>query len=178
MFASRSESFAELVPQEGLTPTWSAVFQLAIALPYTSGLHFNIYMDNYFPSIALLERLREVGLGACGTARVNRKAYPPHLDDKHPNIPWNEVSGGSACPGGTVLAVQWQDNSAVHFLSTIHTLEERVISERKKPHLSSSNGPEIQKVFGYYPSRNSLPNKERGIWLQRMTIYPNPSSRS
>jgi len=30
----------------------------------------------------------------------------------------------------------------------------------------------------YYPSRNSLLNKERGIWLQRITIYPNPSSRS
>jgi len=29
----------------------------------------------------------------------------------------------------------------------------------------------------YYPSRNSLPNKERGIWLQRMTIYPNPCSQ-
>lgn len=113
-------------------------------------------MDNYFPSIALLERLREVGLGACGTARVNWKAYPPHHDDKRPNIPWNEVSGGSACPGGTVLAVQWQDNSAVHFLSTIHNLEDRVISERKKPHLSSSNGPAIRRVLGI-PERAKVP---------------------
>jgi len=148
MFASRSKSFAELIPQEGLTPTGSAVFQLAAALPYTSGLHFNIYMDNYFPLIALFERLREVGLGACGTAQVNRKAYPPHLDNKRFNIPWNEVSGGSACPSGTVLALQWQDNSAVHFLSTIHNLEDRVSSERKKPRLSSSNGPAIRRVFG------------------------------
>jgi len=31
----------------------------------------------------------------------------------------------------------------------------------------------------YYPSENSLPNnQERGIWLHRMTTYPNPSSRS
>ena len=156
MFASRSESFAELIHQEGLTPTGSAVFQLAAALPLTSGLHFNIYMDNYFPSIALFERLREVGLGACGTARVNRKAYPPHLDDKRHNIPWNEVSGGSACPSGSVLAVQWQDNSAVHFLSTIHNLKDRVISERKKPRLSSSNGPAIRRVFGL-PERAKVP---------------------
>jgi len=53
MFASQSESFAELIPQEGLTPTGLAVFQLAAVLPHTSGLHFNISMDNYFPSIAL-----------------------------------------------------------------------------------------------------------------------------
>jgi len=57
MFASQSESFAELILQEGLTPSGSAVFQLAAALSYTSGLHFNIYRDNYFPSIALFERL-------------------------------------------------------------------------------------------------------------------------
>ena len=31
-------------------------------------------MDDYFPSIALFERLWEIELGACGTARVNWKA--------------------------------------------------------------------------------------------------------
>lgn len=36
----------------------------------------------------------------------------------------------------------------VHFLTTIHTLQERVISERKKPGISSSNGPAIHRTFG------------------------------
>jgi len=118
--------------QQDLTPTSSTVFQLACSLPYTSG-HFNVYIDNYFTSQQLLARLRDLGIGGCGTARVSRSAFPPELDDKRKNIPWNEVSGGTANSAGKVLALQWQDNSAVHFLSTIHTLEAKVISERKKP---------------------------------------------
>jgi len=148
IFASRSNSSNGLIHQEELTPTGSTVFQLACSLPYSSGLHFNIYMDNYFPSQALLIKLRELGMGACGTARVNTSAFPPDLHDDRKHIPWNEVSGGPADATGKVLAVQWQDNSAVHFLSTIHSLDDRIISERKKPRISSSNGPTIRRTFG------------------------------
>lgn len=144
IFASRSDSFVDLVLHPDLTPTGSAVFQLTAALPYFSGLHFNIYMDNYFPSVALLERLRDTGLGGCGTARVNSKAFPLALHDpRSTNILWNELSGGSASTSGKVLAVQWQENSAVHFLTTIHNLTDRIVTERKIPRLTSSNGPAI-----------------------------------
>ena len=147
IYASRLDSFSGLELQKDLTPTGSTVFQLARTLPYTSG-HFNVYMDNYFTSQPLLAKLRDLGIGACGTARVNRSAFPPELDDKRKNIPWNEVSGGTADLAGKVLALQLQDNSAVHFLSTIHTLEGKVISERKKPRQTSSNGPAIRRAFG------------------------------
>ena len=113
-------------------------------------------MDNYFPSVALLERLRDRGLGGCGTARVNSKAFPPALHDPRPNIPWNELSGGSASTSSKVLAVQWQDNSAVHFLTTIHNLTDRVVTERKKLRLTSSNGPAIRRAFGP-PERVRVP---------------------
>ena len=131
VFASRSDSFAGLELQKHLTPTGSTVFQLASSLPYTSGFHFNIYMDNYFASQQLMIMLRDLGIGACGTAQVNGSAFPPDLEDKRKNIPWNEVCGGSADPGRKVLGLQWEDNRSVHFLSTIHKLEERVVSERK-----------------------------------------------
>ena len=93
IFASRSDSFAGLVLQKDLTPTGSTVFQLACTLPYTSGLHYNIYMDNYFPSQSLFIKLRSLGIGACGTARVNKSAFPPDLVDQRKNIPWNEMTG-------------------------------------------------------------------------------------
>ena len=88
IFASRSNSFTGLIPQPDLTPTGSTVFQLASSLPYSSScrLHFNIYMDNYFPSQALFIKLRELGIGACGTARVNASAFPPELHDDRKNI--------------------------------------------------------------------------------------------
>ncbi|PWW71842.1 hypothetical protein C7212DRAFT_30895, partial [Tuber magnatum] len=57
IFVSHSDFFINLVLQPDLTLTDSAVFQLAAALPYSPSLYFNIYMDNYFLSIALLERL-------------------------------------------------------------------------------------------------------------------------
>jgi len=153
IFASRVDSSSGLDLQKDLTPTGSTVFQLARSLPYTTG-HFNIYMDNYFTSQQLLARLRDLGIGGCGTARVSRSAFPPELDNKQKNIPWNEVSGGTADSAGKVLALQWQDNSAVHFLSTIHTLEAKVISERKKPRYTSSNGPAIRRVFGSHERVN------------------------
>jgi len=156
IFVSRSDSFVNLVPQPDLTPTGSAVFQLAAVLPYATGLHFNIYMDNYFPSVALLEKLRGRGLGGCGTARVNSKAFPPALHDPRSNIPWNEISGGSASTTSKVLAVQWQDNSAVHLLTTIDNLEDQIVTERKKPRLTSSNGPTIRRAFGA-PERIQVP---------------------
>ena len=114
IFASRVDSASGVDLQKDLTPTGSTVFQLARSLPYTTG-HFNIYMDNYFTPQRLLARLRELGIGGCGTARVSRSAFPPELDNKQKNIPWNEVSGRRADPAGQVLALQWQDNSTVHF---------------------------------------------------------------
>jgi len=42
----------------------------------------------------------------------------------------------------------------VHFLSTIHELEERGVSERKKLRSSSSNGPPIRHVFGSHERAN------------------------
>ena len=153
VFASRLDSFSGVELQSDLTATGSTVFQLARSLPYTHG-HFNVYMDNYFTSQQLLARLRDLGIGACGTARVSKSAFPPRLHDSRKNIPWNEVSGGIADSAGKVLALQWQDNSSVHFLSTIHTLEAKIISQRKKPRSTSSNGPGIRRVFGSHERAN------------------------
>ena len=50
IFASQSDSFAGLVLQKELTSTSSIVFQLAYTLLYISRLHYNIYINNYFPS--------------------------------------------------------------------------------------------------------------------------------
>jgi len=92
--------------------------------------------------------LRDLGIGPYGTVQVNGSAFPPDLEDKRKDIPWNEVCGGSANPDGKVLGLQWQDNRSVHFLSTIYELEEWIVYERKKPRSSSSNGTAIRPVFG------------------------------
>ena len=60
---------------------------VASCLLYLSGLHFNIYIDNYFLLQALLIVFRELEIGACGIARVNSSAFPPDLYDQRKNIP-------------------------------------------------------------------------------------------
>ena len=38
-----------------------------------------VYLDNYFTSIPLLEHLKSVGVGPCGTIKANRKFLATHL---------------------------------------------------------------------------------------------------
>ena len=38
-----------------------------------------VYLDNYFTSIPLLEHLKNVGVRACGTIKANRKFLPTRL---------------------------------------------------------------------------------------------------
>jgi len=147
MFASRANSCVGLILQEDLTPIGSTVFQLATSLPYSSGLHFNIYMDNYFPLLSLPTKLWSLGIGGCGTAQVNTRVFPVQLHDEQKGILWNEILEGPVGQGSKVLGVQWQENSAIHFLTTIYSLDERVIVEHKKPRMSSSNDPAIRRVF-------------------------------
>lgn len=78
LFTSRIDSIAELNPHlySGplqLSKTSKAVYQLGLSLPYQTQ-RFTIYMDNYFTNICLLSAFRQIGIGACGTARPNSAA--------------------------------------------------------------------------------------------------------
>ena len=41
--------------------------------------HHNVFFDNFFTSVKLLEDLEKDGIYACGTARIDRKGFPPSL---------------------------------------------------------------------------------------------------
>ena len=41
--------------------------------------HHNVFFDNFFTSVKLLEDLEKDGVYACGTARIDRKGFPPSL---------------------------------------------------------------------------------------------------
>ena len=54
----------------------------AIVLQLLRGLEgrgHHVYMDNYYTSPALFQELRDLGFGACGTVRVNRRGLPPEM---------------------------------------------------------------------------------------------------
>ena len=41
--------------------------------------HHNVFFDNFFTSVKLLEDLDKDGIYVCGTARIDRKGFPPSL---------------------------------------------------------------------------------------------------
>lgn len=128
--------------------TVATVYQLVEqTLPYHTH-DFIVFTDNLFSTPDLFTKLRLMGVGACGTSRVQKGRYPEYCISPEV-MPWNSVFGGQVTgTNGAVLAAEWQDNSQVHMLTTVHNLHDRVMRNRKRPRLTSTNGPLIRPVFG------------------------------
>ena len=95
----------------------------AVVLDLMKGLegrHHKLYVDNYYTSPYLFLTLYLKGTYACGTARTNRKAYPPALAYEKSKA--NEPKRGfyNYRSNGPLMACVWKDKRAVNFLTTIH----------------------------------------------------------
>jgi hypothetical protein len=77
LWASRHKSLVEVKKQD-LTMTGSMVLQLIQQGLPSHRNNYTVYMDNYFTTIPLFDRLRQLGIGACGTTRPNasKKLFP------------------------------------------------------------------------------------------------------
>ena len=107
-------------------------------------------MDNGFATIPLFEVLREKGIGACGTTRVNGPKYPLFLKSNDDLVEWNTMDGcvvSSTALGSGVLCFRWMDNNVVRILSTIHPWNETTLTTRRKPRTTSSNATMVRRVF-------------------------------
>ena len=147
MLTSRTESFAGLERKPELSPTSSAVLQLCRTLD-TNNYSFIVYTDNGFSTIPLFRALREKGIGACGTTRVNRVDYPSALEDNS-LLEWNSIDGYAVgLPPNQVLCFRWMDNNIVRMLTTVHPWNEVTHSLRRKPRKTSTNAALVRKAFG------------------------------
>jgi hypothetical protein len=81
---------------------------------------YHVYFDNYYSGVALARELRARKLLCCGTLLTNRKGVPADLKDTKK---FSKGQRGDARwkREDDLLFLQWQDNKAVTFLSTIHT---------------------------------------------------------
>ena len=91
MHTSLTESFAGLERKPELSRTSLAVLQLCRTLD-TKNYSFIVYTDNGFSTIPLFRALREKGIGACSTTRVNRVDYPSALENNS-LLEWNSIYG-------------------------------------------------------------------------------------
>jgi hypothetical protein len=160
IWASRHKSLVEVKKQEDLTMTGSMVLQLVQqALPQRQN-NYTIYMDNYFTTIPLFQRLRQLGFGACGTTRPNasKSLFPKALrllKESKKSQPWNTLYAVPAGPDSdtgidSVLCIAWQDNNTVTALSTVHTVHQPTdwtSRLRKRPAKTSTSAKIAREPF-------------------------------
>ena len=105
-----------LVSEHGLA--YDVVFQLVSSL-LDQG--YELYFDNYYTSMKLVNDLLDRRTYVCATATANRRGYPVQL--KVDKKEWESTSARGDCRWiriGGVLALQWKDSKVVSILSTVH----------------------------------------------------------
>jgi hypothetical protein len=157
-WSSRLWGIIEMFRYPAVSPTGSMVLNMITELPGIPGqatgsntsweiVPYSVYMDNYFTSVALFQELRNLGCGACGTARP-KSGIPPilvELKDHVRAIPWGSLFVSAR---DNVLCLAWQDNNVVFGLSTIHSPDDFVLSNRKRPAKTSTNAAIARAPFG------------------------------
>lgn len=99
----------------------------------TKSLHgkfHEVYVDNFFTSVPLMEYLLSHQVLCCGTLRANKKYLPKNLScDKDLKMRGDfdyRVSKDD------IVVYKWQDNKPVHFISNFHGTEETEIKRKNK----------------------------------------------
>jgi hypothetical protein len=141
-----------------LSSTHSAVLQLAQTLPYHT-YQFSLFCDNLFSTPKLFSLLRQLGIGACGTARKN-VTRPEFGSLDAWKVAWGTLHSKvvNAYPDnlqdGKVLMSIWQDSNKVGFCSTIHDGTEWIVRKRKKPKNSSTSATITKQPFAKFNPSN------------------------
>lgn len=109
-----------------------------------------LYFDNYFSSYPLLEILKEKGINAGGTIRVDRFAKPPLFSDQDMAKNGRGYSESVVSENKKVVIVNWQDNKCVRLASNfvgIGTVDTAKRWEKKLKKHIDVNRPEIVSLY-------------------------------
>ena len=116
-----------------LSDTGSAVYHLATTLHQLDRQRArNPYVDNFYTTFPLFKKLKDIGIGAVGTACTSSKDFPECL--KITKEVWSKLEYHSN--GGVVKDrigfLLWVDNKPVTMMTSIHTLRNRASEVYKK----------------------------------------------
>ena len=92
------------------------------------GRHHQLYYDNYFSSISLLDKLLKQGTYACGTIRTNRKNFPSQISEDAKKLPRGD-SVFRQC--GNFVATAWKDSKVVNIASSLADPTDQKTAERR-----------------------------------------------
>ena len=91
------------------------------------GRGHHLYTDNLYTSPALFTELRLLGIGACGTLRMNRRGIPPEA-----NASLKKGEKRAIPLDGTMNVVQLHDKWVVSVLSTLHSDKTVTVTRRSR----------------------------------------------
>ena len=108
-------------------------------------LFFTLYCDDLFSNADLFHVLKYYGISACSTAQSGSKNWPQLFRDKikrkTTQLPFNFQT--AQIVHQHICAVIWQDKNLVHFLTTHHDSNSKIIISPKRP--SAHNGSKWYK---------------------------------
>ena len=170
LFTSKKSKISLLERTKGFSDSSSVVIQLCKSLP--KPYNHVVYMDNFFTNVKLYTALKELGIGACGTAK-NGSGFPPELLTLREVLSKKNDWGIKAFSTveDSVLCLAWQDNNTVQLMTTVHTPKDMEASDllpKSKRHGIPVNSSHIRaKNLSFYtlPSvfSHSQPCIEQGL---------------
>lgn len=108
----------------GRTPGQPATHDLGkrVVLKLTESLTdkgYIVFMDSFFSSPSLYNRLESVGTGACGTVNSNRRDLPPDIKPRNLTLKEGDHPKFLCIEGGHLVVVAWYDKRRITAISTI-----------------------------------------------------------
>lgn len=160
-YSSGSQRQPQVTQQPDLNATTSIVYHLVRFLPYED-YTFHIYMDNKFSSVELFSKMRQLGIGACGTTRPTYKHWPKEWSKVKTNAKetlytlkgFGGLMARAVGPKKDVKAFVWIDTNVVQGLTTIHDfgIGDFITQEHRRPTgKSTCLHKEAQRAYGDGP---------------------------
>lgn len=94
---------------------------------------YSLYMDAYFTSVPLFDKLNDMGYGVTGVLKHNRKFLPSGINKK---MNKNDIISFYC---GNMLCFSWIDNKPVYILTNNHTNEFFTVSKSFKSDINNYN---------------------------------------
>ena len=104
----------------------SIVYQLTKPL---HGKHHQVFIDNYFSTVPLMEYLLHHQVYCCGTIRSDRKYLPKNLKTEK-TLQRGEFD--YCVSDGGLVFYKWKDNKVVTLLSNFHGTESATVLRTQK----------------------------------------------
>ena len=147
----------------------NVVLKLSEAL---SGHHHQVYFDNYFTTIPLVQKLLARDTYACGTVRSNRKQYPKEICEEAKRLRRGEFLFRQS---GSIVAVAWKDNKVVNVLSSLASADDTATVRRTQKDGSSLSVPCPRSVALYNEFMGSVDHGDhlRGSYNIRLKCRKN-----